>query len=77
MAAAFGRVLRANLCFTSFVAPVNKIFFLSCAGGDTAYITNPFATGRGGALKRCLVRGAVRAEDELREEAGGKTISGL
>jgi len=53
-----------------FIAPVNEISFLSWAGGDKAYI-NPFATCRGGELKRQLVRGALLASDVLMREIPG------
>ena len=65
-ALAFAHVMRKE-SDTAFVAPVNEISFLSWAGGDTAYL-NPFATGRGGELKRQLVRGAIRASAALLAE---------
>jgi beta-glucosidase/6-phospho-beta-glucosidase/beta-galactosidase len=45
--------------------PVNEISFWAWAGGDTGGL-NPFATGRGGALKRQLVRAVLAAGAELR-----------
>jgi hypothetical protein len=70
LASAFGRVLRTEMSEPSFVAPVNEISFLSWAGGDTAYL-NPFSTGRGGELKRQLVRGAIGASQALFAELPG------
>jgi len=67
LASAFGRVLRSEMTETAFVAPVNEMSFFAWAGGDTQYL-NPFATGRGGELKRQLVRGAVKASDAIRAE---------
>ena len=66
---AFARVMRKE-SDAAFVAPVNEISFFSWAGGDTAYL-NPFATGRGGELKRQLVRAAIRASDALLAELPG------
>ncbi len=67
LAGEFGRLLRREMTGPVLVAPVNEISFLAWAGGDTAYL-NPFATGRGGELKRQLVRGAIRASDAVRAE---------
>jgi hypothetical protein len=57
----------------TFVTPMNEISFVSWAGGDTGYL-NPFAHGRGGELKRQLVRGALQAIPILRSELPGVTI---
>ena len=70
-ASATGRFFSANQNNEPiFVAPVNEISFLAWAGGDTAYI-NPFATCRGGELKRQLVRGALIASHALKAEIPG------
>lgn len=45
--------------------PVNEISYWSFAGGDRGTL-NPFAVGRGDALKRQLVRAAMAATAELR-----------
>ena len=66
-AGAFGRVLKSEMSEPAFVAPVNEVSFFSWAGGDTRYL-NPFESGRGGELKRQLVRGAIQATDALRVE---------
>jgi Beta-galactosidase len=52
------------------MAPVNEISFMAWAGGEKAAI-GPFATGRGGELKRNLIRAAVRASDVMREVMPG------
>lgn len=49
-----------------FYTPVNEISFLSWGGGDVEYL-NPFGKGRGGELKRILVRAAIAATDAVRE----------
>jgi polysaccharide biosynthesis protein PelF len=46
-------------------APMNEISFLAWAGGEVA-VMNPFAMGRGGELKRQLVRAAIAAIDAVR-----------
>jgi hypothetical protein len=67
LAGAFGRVLKTEMSEPAFVAPLNEISFFSWAGGDTGYL-NPFAVGRGGELKKQLVRGAIQATEALRAE---------
>ncbi|MEP6538371.1 MAG: hypothetical protein ABJF23_23735, partial [Bryobacteraceae bacterium] len=66
----FGRFLQKNGDGAAFVAPVNEISFASWAGGDVAYL-NPFATGRGGELKKQLVRGYLQSANALRAEIAG------
>src|SRR5688572_22696676 len=41
-----------------FYTPINEISFLAWAAGDVGYI-HPFGTGRGGELKRQLIRAAI------------------
>lgn len=49
-----------------FYTVMNEISFMAWAGGEVGYL-NPFARGRGGELKRILVRAAVAAIDAIRE----------
>ena len=65
LAAGFATLLRDEGVGKPFIAPVNEISFLAWAGGDTAYL-NPFEKGRGGELKRQLVRGAIAATQAVR-----------
>lgn len=62
--AAFARaaaeLVRAETDAPPVWTPVNEISFWAWAGGDMAGL-NPFATGRGGALKRQLVRATLAA----------------
>ena len=46
--------------------PVNEMSFFAWGGGDVEYL-NPFARGRGGELKRILVRATIAAIDAIRE----------
>lgn len=49
-----------------FYTPINEISFWAWGGGDTQYL-NPFAKGRGGELKRILIRAAIAATEAIRE----------
>ncbi len=49
-----------------FFTPVNEISFFAWAAGDTAYL-NPFARGRGGEVKRILVRAYIAAVEAIRD----------
>ena len=49
-----------------FYTPINEMSFLAWGGGDVGYL-NPFARGRGGELKRILVRSTIAAIDAIRE----------
>jgi len=62
-----GRLLKRETSGPALVAPVNEISFLSWAGGDKAYL-NPFEIGRGGELKRQLVRAYLCAAQAIRAE---------
>jgi beta-glucosidase/6-phospho-beta-glucosidase/beta-galactosidase len=72
-AAAFAAVLRKETSDTAFIAPANEISFVSWAGGDTAYL-NPFSKGRGGELKRQLIRGAIQASEAVLAELPGARL---
>jgi beta-glucosidase/6-phospho-beta-glucosidase/beta-galactosidase len=67
--AAFARaaaeVVRAETDAPPLWTPVNEISFWAWAGGDTGGL-NPFARGRGGELKRQLVRATLAAAAEVR-----------
>lgn len=61
----FARYCKAVACYIDdhtdrvpFYTPVNEISFLAWAAGDVGYI-HPFGIGRGGELKRQLVRAAI------------------
>jgi beta-glucosidase/6-phospho-beta-glucosidase/beta-galactosidase len=43
-----------------YLVPVNEISFMAWVGGDHGFM-NPFAVGRGGELKRALVRASIAA----------------
>lgn len=49
-----------------YYTPVNEISFFAWGGGDVEYL-NPFWRGRGGELKRILVRATIAAIDAIRE----------
>lgn len=65
-ASGFAEVLREEGDFAPLVAPVNEISFLAFAGGEAGFF-NPFAHGKGDALKHQLVRGALAAGRAVRE----------
>lgn len=48
-----------------YYTPVNEMSFFAWGGGDVEYL-NPFARGRGGELKRILVRATIAAIDTIR-----------
>lgn len=60
------RFLRDQSDEVPYVCPVNEMSFWAWAGGDMARF-NPSARGRGGELKRQLVRAAIQAIDAVRE----------
>lgn len=59
------RVIASETDVPPIFTPINEISFWAWAGGDMASL-NPFATGRGGELKRQLVRAALAAVAEVR-----------
>ena len=61
----FARVVAAETDAAPLITPINEISFWAFAGGETGGI-NPFARGRGGALKRQLVSAALAATDAMR-----------
>lgn len=65
-ARATAQVVKAETDEIPFYTPVNEISFWAWGGGDTEYL-NPFARGRGGELKRILVRCVIAAIDAIRE----------
>ena len=65
-AGAFAVLVSEEAGGVPFVTPVNEISFFSWAAGETG-ILNPFARGRGGELKRQLVRASIAAMVELRK----------
>ncbi|MDD5349572.1 MAG: hypothetical protein PHQ12_05115, partial [Chthoniobacteraceae bacterium] len=64
----FARLAREEGEEEPWVSPVNEISFFSWAAGD-AGVMNPFCRGRGGEIKRQLVRASVAAIQALREAA--------
>jgi beta-glucosidase/6-phospho-beta-glucosidase/beta-galactosidase len=62
----FAEVLREEGDEAPLLAPANEISFLSFAGGEAGFF-NPFAHGRGDALKHQLVRGALAAGRAARD----------
>ena len=64
-AGAAARVLRAETDAVPYYCPINEMSFLAWAGGDTARM-RPAATGRGGELKRQLVRAYIAAVEAIR-----------
>ena len=66
-AAGAARLVRDETDTVPVFCPVNEISFLAWAGGDVARM-NPNAHGRGGELKRQLVRAALAATDAIRPE---------
>jgi beta-glucosidase/6-phospho-beta-glucosidase/beta-galactosidase len=65
-ARAAAKVVKAETDDVPFYTPINEISFWAWGGGDAEYL-NPFAKGRGGELKRILVRAAIAAIDAVRE----------
>jgi hypothetical protein len=55
------------------VAPVNEISFLSFAGGEVGFF-NPFAHGRGDAMKRQLVSASIAASRAVRAVLPGTRL---
>src|SRR5690606_21816304 len=64
-AAAAARLVRDETDGVAFYCPVNEMSFWAWSGGDAAGI-NPSARGRGGELKRQLVRASLAAIDAIR-----------
>jgi hypothetical protein len=75
-AAAFARLHLEETGRPPFVCPVNEISFLAWSGGDMAGI-NPSARGRGGELKRQLVRAAIAGTLAAREAAPGARFAAV
>jgi beta-glucosidase/6-phospho-beta-glucosidase/beta-galactosidase len=65
-AQAFVTLHQQELIGAPYLAPINEISFFSWAGGDGG-IMNPFQRGRGGELKRHMVRAAIAAAAAIRE----------
>jgi beta-glucosidase/6-phospho-beta-glucosidase/beta-galactosidase len=72
-AAAAVRVIQNETDDGVFVCPINEISYWAWAGGDAGRF-NPTCRGRGGPLKRQLVRAAVAGIEALREAVPGVTI---
>lgn len=64
-ATAAARLIAAETDAPAIFTPVNEISFWAFAGGSMGGL-NPFAVGRGDALKRQLVRAALTATDAVR-----------
>lgn len=64
-AAAAAGVIASETDTPPVFTPVNEISFWAFAGGDAGGL-NPFARGRGDAMKRQLVRAALAATDAVR-----------
>ena len=71
--AAFARLHQEMTGRPPMVCPVNEISFLAWAGGDMRRL-NPVCEGRGGELKRQLVRAALAATEAVRRATPGATI---
>ena len=69
----FAQLLKKEGFTAPFIAPVNEMSFVAWAGGDVAYL-NPFERGRGGELKRQLVRGFLAAAESVKSLLPGATI---
>lgn len=65
-AAAAAQIIRDETDGVPFYCPVNEISYFAWAGGDVARF-HPLAQGRGGELKRQLVRAAIAAIDAVRD----------
>ena len=72
-AAAFARLHLEGTGRAPRVCPVNEISFLAWCGGDMGRI-NPRTEGRGGELKRQLVRAALAGADAVRAAAPGALV---
>jgi hypothetical protein len=72
-AAAFSRLHLEETGRPPMVCPINEISYLAWAGGDMA-LMNPMVRGRGGELKRQLVRAAIASIQSIREAALGARI---
>ena len=64
-AAAVARVVRQQSDTAPFYCPVNEISYFAWAGGEKK-LMNPFASGRGGDLKRQLIRASIAAIEAIR-----------
>jgi beta-glucosidase/6-phospho-beta-glucosidase/beta-galactosidase len=73
-AGAFASELKNSGGPAPMVIPINEISFFAWAGGDVAYL-NPFEKGRGGELKRQMVRAWLTAVRRLRETLPDVTIA--
>ena len=74
-AAAVARLVAAESELPAMYCPINEISYWSWAGGDMAHFS-PNATGRGGELKRQLVRAFVHAADAILEvDPGARFLS--
>jgi beta-glucosidase/6-phospho-beta-glucosidase/beta-galactosidase len=65
-ARAVARYFRERSDAVPFYTPMNEISFFAWAAGDAAWF-HPFARGRGGEIKRQLVRAAVAATEAIWE----------
>lgn len=72
-AAAFARLHVEVTDRPPMVCPMNEISFLAWAGGDMARC-NPHCHGRGGELKRQLVRAALAGTEAVRAAAPGSLV---
>ena len=78
-AAYCGAFARLHLDLTGrapMVCPVNEISFLAWAGGDMQRVT-PHCEGRGGELKRQLVRAALAGTAAVRAAAPGAVVMAI
>ena len=73
-AGAAARLVREETGRPGLYTPINELSFWAWAGGDTGGL-NPFATGRGGELKRQLARAALAATAAIRAADPGATIA--
>src|SRR5690606_8463520 len=64
-AEATARYLRSRIDGVPFYTPINEISFFAWAAGQVGWF-HPFAHGRGGELKRQLVRAWIAAVDAIR-----------
>ncbi len=65
-ASAVARVVRAEMRGPTYYTPINEISYYAWAGGEVGYMA-PFWHGRGGELKRALVRAAIAAINAIWE----------
>jgi hypothetical protein len=75
-AAAFARLHLEETGRPPFVCPANEASFLAWAGGDMARM-GPHARGRGGELKRQLVRTAIAGTWAVREAVPGALFAAI